>query len=1339
MDTSTGRADPPAHPDLPEWWSRDPERVLALLKARVADTLPRDGVSLVLAAADAAAALHRGQQRAGGEPYVVHPWRVALSLIAELEVRDPRVVAVALLHDVLEDTPASVDQLGRQFGSEVARGVQALTRSHSRGGRADRSTDPYVQGIVAAGATAVLLKLADKLDNIRDALYHPSGEKTRLYVREAENVYLPLARWLGDERLRHKVQAALEVAIRSHAFSRVTFDRDSIKHLACVLEALPPGGSLSALELASEVHQFEGHMALYQWLNPRLAYWPSYDGIDVVKGPHTAPAVLGKKLALALAEAIRAHRIDPLLRRVGLPGRFADTRRGPGWQAVILQLEHLAARLERTPTPEWQQPLADWREGTLALCHTRLFVPPNAAFPLWHPDWGARIVRTASDVLRAAFGGVDDWCQLVESLLDCRQAFWRYQSGISSGGRLRTLLTRTGSWLSGEAERERWLSARLLTEYLDLTVLDGVPGLEVEPALAECWRRRAELTDPNRADVAPEWELVGLREALDLVAHDQGRQALGDWVGRLRAAHGLGAPGQTTWIAFNLSEIRKRVALFRSAVAELPAAAEPMALAGAGIHVEVEAVADGTVLTVRLSRAHELRDRFPEVSRGELAAIARHGYSATSLFDTLILDRLARSGPTEPLWLPRVYRALDTMSDLAPGEVQWVDVSFSSHEPIAPLRLGFPLPTTAEAAARHPERVDVFSRFLVACISNHLVTLGFHSLNIDCGPADPRHACWALGRDALRERVLELANAYHYDAYGRYVQSFFFRAFRIEAGAQPVSDATFTGQDMRFGVYVGIDVGGTDTKLLVFNRGEPLAARPDAIPTFPPGPQDVGEAEFYDRLIGVIGSQLERATPPLAWPDVEGIGISWSGAVQNSRIVAASRTLSRIRFRSGDGELQLREDTPPALIHEIDIARRFRQHLLGRRPETRPGLAVVLVNDGDAEAYGHACLVARAQASSPPAAGTLVLKLGTSLAGAHMGAQGAISPHVGEFSRLILDFAARPAQDGVVGTARSFVSAQAVRELSRSFRFQGRDVFGPLGGANASDNEPTRVESVELGLLLPLWKAVDEEPLECNRFLDELAEHDNRAAGGRGFELVEKLSAWLATAEGQERLAQYAGAGPVAADAPGAVSGAKRSALLLGSPASDQLQAIDGRRAGEVIVGAVALFSQLALHTAHLIAALYNVYKRHRFDGVILAGGVLSGLTGLLVQAQTARFMRKHYDKIYGESKSLRPGSFKLATHQAARTVGTFGAAMAAHRADKMSRLGEIRKRLRFDVLRLKPGQSLTRRELLLGAGDDCLLRFEREGRAYIDELIEEGLLYPAAPGASVLLRALRV
>ncbi|HYP25995.1 MAG TPA: HD domain-containing protein [Blastocatellia bacterium] len=186
------------------------ERSYEYLIERLSPHITREEALTVGRAYELAEAAHRGQMRDEGTPYIVHPLRVAVSLVDELEVHSPKLVCSALLHDVIEDSDTTREQVAEMFGREVAEIVWLLTKLDTV------SLPAYLQAIEAAHQTgAPVVKLCDRLDNLRFLAYSNRAEKKRRYIRTTETFYLPLAlrtnRYLYDELSRWLEEARKQV------------------------------------------------------------------------------------------------------------------------------------------------------------------------------------------------------------------------------------------------------------------------------------------------------------------------------------------------------------------------------------------------------------------------------------------------------------------------------------------------------------------------------------------------------------------------------------------------------------------------------------------------------------------------------------------------------------------------------------------------------------------------------------------------------------------------------------------------------------------------------------------------------------------------------------------------------------------------------------------------------------------------------------------------------------------------------------------------------------------------------------------------------------------------
>ena len=174
---------------------------------RVADHLDPSGQQVVRKAYERAAAAHIGQRRLSGEDYVNHPLEVA-AILADLEL-DAETIAAALLHDTVEDTNLTADEVKREFGPEVARLVDGVTKL----GRISLRTDQQQQAenirkmmvAMAEDLRVVLIKLADRLHNMR-TLEPLADAKRRKISRETLDIYAPLAHRLGIGQIKGELE-----------------------------------------------------------------------------------------------------------------------------------------------------------------------------------------------------------------------------------------------------------------------------------------------------------------------------------------------------------------------------------------------------------------------------------------------------------------------------------------------------------------------------------------------------------------------------------------------------------------------------------------------------------------------------------------------------------------------------------------------------------------------------------------------------------------------------------------------------------------------------------------------------------------------------------------------------------------------------------------------------------------------------------------------------------------------------------------------------------------------------------------------------------------------------
>src|SRR5437016_4377704 len=155
---------------------------------------------------------HKGQIRRSGEPYLVHPLEVA-DILAGLRL-DVVAIAAGLLHDIVEDTPNTIDKVRELFGDEVAHVVEGVTKlsALSFASSEERQAESFRKMLLAMvdDIRVIMVKLADRLHNMRTLHYLPEERRTRI-AQETRDIYAPIANRLGMSKLKNELE---ELAFR---------------------------------------------------------------------------------------------------------------------------------------------------------------------------------------------------------------------------------------------------------------------------------------------------------------------------------------------------------------------------------------------------------------------------------------------------------------------------------------------------------------------------------------------------------------------------------------------------------------------------------------------------------------------------------------------------------------------------------------------------------------------------------------------------------------------------------------------------------------------------------------------------------------------------------------------------------------------------------------------------------------------------------------------------------------------------------------------------------------------------------------------------------------------
>ena len=164
----------------------------------------------ILNAFDLAEMVHRDQKRDEGDPYIIHPIRIANTLIYDLGISTGDMIIAGLLHDVVEDTNTTLNEITKKFSENVSRLVNALTRYKERETKKDK-----FKKTISGPEEIRLLKACDCLDNLRSFVYRTDrGERWQRHLQEAKDMYIPLARATGNEWLMTEMEKAYDEVLR---------------------------------------------------------------------------------------------------------------------------------------------------------------------------------------------------------------------------------------------------------------------------------------------------------------------------------------------------------------------------------------------------------------------------------------------------------------------------------------------------------------------------------------------------------------------------------------------------------------------------------------------------------------------------------------------------------------------------------------------------------------------------------------------------------------------------------------------------------------------------------------------------------------------------------------------------------------------------------------------------------------------------------------------------------------------------------------------------------------------------------------------------------------------
>ena len=189
---------------------------------KVSDYVPDADLDIIERAYIYSARVHEGQVRLSGEPYLSHPLEVA-GILADMKL-DPESVVAGVLHDVIEDTPATPEEIKNLFGPEVLHIVSGVSKlsSLSFGSSQARQAESIRKMFLAMAddIRVILIKLADRLHNMRTLQFH-SADKRKEIAQETIDIYAPIAARLGIYWIKDELEESSFKFIQPEEYARI--------------------------------------------------------------------------------------------------------------------------------------------------------------------------------------------------------------------------------------------------------------------------------------------------------------------------------------------------------------------------------------------------------------------------------------------------------------------------------------------------------------------------------------------------------------------------------------------------------------------------------------------------------------------------------------------------------------------------------------------------------------------------------------------------------------------------------------------------------------------------------------------------------------------------------------------------------------------------------------------------------------------------------------------------------------------------------------------------------------------------------------------------------------
>ena len=200
----------------------DDNFTIDMLIQKILTTDKQYDLSKIITAYEFAAKAHEGQTRSSGQPYIIHPLAVAFILL-DLGM-DTDTICAAILHDVVEDTPCTLDDLKKRFGQDVAMLVDGVTKLNKipAFNREEQQAENVRKILLAMSQDirVMIIKLCDRLHNMRTLKYRPLHKQRRTAL-ETMNIYAPIAHRLGISAVKDELEDLAFHYLDPYAYSEI--------------------------------------------------------------------------------------------------------------------------------------------------------------------------------------------------------------------------------------------------------------------------------------------------------------------------------------------------------------------------------------------------------------------------------------------------------------------------------------------------------------------------------------------------------------------------------------------------------------------------------------------------------------------------------------------------------------------------------------------------------------------------------------------------------------------------------------------------------------------------------------------------------------------------------------------------------------------------------------------------------------------------------------------------------------------------------------------------------------------------------------------------------------